>query len=488
MGTDTDTADAPARRSILVVDDDESICALLKAALSQRYDVTACLTGKEAIDRIGEGVYDLVVTDLVLPDVTGIDVLAYAKSRDEFAEVLMITGNASLDSAAAAINNGVSSYMQKPFSIPELRARVEKMIATRTFHLKSLQLMKRSDLVDPTVKGHIDDITTLFHFTRKLMLTLEISEVMRITLEEVNVKAGAEFCTIEIDLLEYREIYTMPTTGEINREHLDRAFAAHWGTAFTRLNREAFVNGDIPHYIYKGRQGEFAGKPEYRCVNYPLVVTGKTIGSLSVWLGAGAEIDHRLDQYLHILTSITSPVIEHVYADLQARFQAKTDSLTGIANHRHFYEALEREISRANRKKGTFALILADIDNFKMINDTYGHQVGDAVIIELTKRLNAGVRTGDVVARYGGEEFVMILPDTGIEGAVVLSTRICESVGESKFEVGKRSIPCTASFGVAIYDGNRPSGKDELIFRADKALYRSKSDGKNRVTVGHADG
>ena len=483
-----DTADIPSKRSILVVDDDESICNLLKAALSQRYDVTACLTGREAIERIGEGVYDLVITDLVLPDLTGIDVLAYAKSRDEFAEVLMITGNASLDSAAAAINNGVSSYMLKPFSIPELRARVEKMIATRSFHLKSLQLMKSSDLVDPTVKGHVDDVTTLYHFTRKLMLTLEISEVMRITLEEVNHKAGAEFSTIEISLLEYKEVYTMPMTGEIGREHLDSAFSAHWGTAFTRLNRESFVNGDIPHYIYKGRQGEFAGRAEYKCVNYPLIVTGKTIGSLSVWIDAGAEVDQRLDQYLNILTSITSPVIEHVYADLLARFQAKTDSLTGIANHRHFYEALEREISRANRKKVAFALILVDIDNFKRINDTYGHQVGDGVIIELTKRLNAGVRTGDVVARYGGEEFVMILPDTGLEGAVVLSTRICESVGETQFAIGELSIPCTASFGVAIYDGGRPTGKDELIFRADKALYRSKNDGKNRVTVGYADG
>jgi diguanylate cyclase (GGDEF)-like protein len=472
-----------AKHKILVVDDDESICDLLTAALSARYDVTSCLSGREAINLIGERDFDAVITDLILPDVSGIDILTYAKSRDEFAEVLMITGNATIDSAATAINHGVASYMLKPFSIQELRGRVEKMIASRMFHKKSLHLIKSSDLVDPAVKGHIDDVTSLYHFTRKLMLTLEIAEVMRIILEEANHKSGAEFCSLEVDLLDYKEVYTMPMTGEAGRETLDKVFAANWISAFTHVDRESFQKGGVQHYIYKGRQGKFSPLAEYRCVNYPLIVTGKSIGSLSVWTAPGIEIDHRLDQYLHILTSITSPVIEHVYSDLHTRFQAKTDSLTGIANHRHFYEVLEREIARANRKKTTFALVLADIDNFKLINDTFGHPVGDAVIIELTKRLNANVRIGDVVARYGGEEFGVILTDTDLSGAVVLANRLCESVAAMPFSGAKHDLSCTASFGLAAYDGNKPISKGELIFRADQALYRSKREGKNRVTV-----
>jgi diguanylate cyclase (GGDEF)-like protein len=474
---------ANTEHKVLVVDDDELICDLLKTALSPRYNVTVCVNGGEAMRLIGEREFDLIVTDLILPDVTGIDVLAYAKSLDEFAEVLMITGNATIDSAASAINHGVSSYMLKPFSVQELRARVEKMIATREFHLRSLQLMKSSDLVDPAVKGHVDDITSLYHFTRKLMLTLEIAEVMRIILEEVNQKADAEFCSIEVDLLDYREVYSMPLRGEIGRDLLDKAFSENWSGAFSSITEENFQNGEVQHYIYKGRQGKFEGLPDYVCANYPLIVTGKTIGSLTVWSAPGGTMEKRLDQYLHILTSITSPVIEHVYADLQARFHAKTDSLTGIANHRHFYEALEREISRANRKKNSFALILADIDNFKSINDTYGHQVGDAVIIELTKRFIANIRTGDVVARYGGEEFGVILPDTDFAGAEVLADRICKAVAGTPFAIAKHSLGCTASFGLVIYHGDAPQCKGELIFKADQALYRSKREGKNRVTV-----
>ncbi|MCL2182532.1 MAG: diguanylate cyclase [Chitinispirillia bacterium] len=474
---------ASGQPKVLVVDDDESICDLLKAALSARYDVTSCLNGRDAVALIGERDFDAIITDLILPDISGIDILAYAKNRDEFAEVLMITGNATVDSAASAINQGVASYMLKPFSIPELRGRVEKMVASREFHRKSLQLIKRDDISDPEVKGHINDVNSLYHFTRKLMLTLEIAEVMRIILEEANQKAGALFCSLEVDLLEYREVYSMPITGEAGRETLDKVFADSWASAFTHIDRESFQKGGIQHYIYKGRQGTFTPLPEYKCLNYPLIVTGKSIGSLSVWTVPGREIGHRLDQYLHILTSITSPVIEHVYTDLQARFQAKTDSLTGIANHRHFYEVLEREIARANRKKTTFALVLADIDNFKLINDTFGHPVGDAVIIELTRRLNANVRTGDVVARYGGEEFGVILTDTDLEGAAVLANRVCESVAATPFTGAKHELTCTASFGLAAYDGTKPVSKGELIFRADQALYRSKREGKNRVTV-----
>ncbi|MCL2218366.1 MAG: diguanylate cyclase [Chitinispirillia bacterium] len=480
---ETVNANNSAEHTILVVDDDPSICDLLNAALSTRYRVTVCMTGREALNLISEWDFDIIITDLMLPDTTGIDILAYAKSRDEFAEVLMITGNATVDSAAAAINHGVASYMLKPFSIPELRGRVEKMVASRVFHLRSLQLMNSSDLVDPAVRGHIDDVTSLYHFTRKLMLTLEIAEVMRIILEEVNNKAGANFSSLEIDLLDYREVYSMPMAGEAGREALDKIFTACWSNAFLYIDRDSFQKGVVQHYIYKGRQGQFSVLPEYKCVNYPLIVTGKSIGSLSVWLPPDRELEHRVDQYLHILTSITSPVIEHVYSDLHTRFQAKTDGLTGIPNHRHFYEMLEREIARTNRKEAQFALVLADIDNFKLINDTFGHQIGDEVLIELAKRLSANVRTGDLVARYGGEEFGIILTDTDLGGASILANRLCEAVASAPFRCAKNDLSCTASFGLAVYDGTKPINKGELIFKADQALYRSKLEGKNRVTV-----
>jgi len=478
-----ETVNASVGYAILVVDDDSSVRELLASALRARYTVTCAESGEEAIELIGVNRYDLVVADLVLPGVTGLEVLACAKNRDEFVELLMITGNATLDSAAAAINNGAGSYILKPFSVSELCNRVEKMLAMRAFHLKSLRLMKRSDLADSVVLEHVNDLSSLYHFTRKLMLTLEVSEVMRIMLEEVNAKSDAEFCTIGVCLPDYKELYSMPRTGEIGRPALDEAFAENWNSAFVGIDRDGFLSGAVPHYVYKGRHGEFNVAPTYRCHNFPLIITGKTIGNLTVWSAAKADIGEKQSMYLHIITSIAAPVIEHVYLDLQVRRQAKTDSLTGIANHRQFYEALEREMARANRKKSAFALLLADIDDFKAINDTYGHQTGDGVIIDLAKRVTANVRSGDLVARYGGEEFGVILSESDGAGALALSKRICESIAKTPYANANHKIPYTASFGLALYDGNSPIGKGELIRRADKALYKSKSDGKNRVTV-----
>ncbi|MFP4163119.1 MAG: diguanylate cyclase [Chitinispirillaceae bacterium] len=477
------TAKRPFECSVLVVDDEEAICQMLNSALSPRYNVTVCKNGKEALAQIEKHDFDLVVTDLMLPDISGIEVLTYAKSRDEFTEVLMITGYASLDTATAALNLGAGSYLAKPFSITDFLIRTEKMIASRLFHLKSLQLMKHSDFMDPAVKGHLSDITSLYYFTRKLMLSLEISEVMRIILEEANQKIGADFCCIGINLLDYYEVYAMPSFGELDIGRLKEVLPQHWDDAFSMLDKDKFVEGDIPLFVYKGRQGEFKPVQQYQSVSYPLIVTGKTIGNLSVFLDIKKEIPPDVNQFLHVLTSIISPVIEHAYMDLQARMQAKTDSLTGIANHRHFHEALEREIARANRKKSCFSLILADIDNFKSINDTYGHQVGDAVIIDLTKRFTANIRTGDVAARYGGEEFCIILPDTDEAGAECLAKRICKAVANTPFADSKYQFIYTASFGLAVYNGAEPLGKDELIFKADEALYESKRAGKNRVTV-----
>jgi len=476
------SAEASVGRSILVVDDDPVVRGYLEEALRARYEVASAASAEEAIELIGKSDFDLVITDLVLPGADGLAVLSCAKSRDEFVEVLMISGNATVDSAAAAINSGAGSYLIKPFALPELRDRVEKMLAMRAFHLKSLLLMKDSGIADPDTLGHVDDLVSLYHFTRKLMLTLEISEVMRIMLEEANAKADAKFCTIEVCLPDYKEIYTMPQVGEADKALLDAAFAENWGGAFVGIAKESYQSGAVPHYVYKGRRGEFCAAACKR-LNFPLVVTGKTIGSLTVWIAENAEISEAQGIYLHILTSITSPVIEHVYLDLQVRAQAKTDNLTGISNHRHFFEALEREIARANRKKSAFALLLADIDNFKSINDTYGHQMGDAVIIDLAKRVSENVRSGDVVARYGGEEFGVILPESDLDGALALSNRICDSISKAPYIGTKHKISYTASFGLAYYDGNNPMEKDELIHSADKALYKSKSAGKNRVTL-----
>lgn len=153
-----------------------------------------------------------------------------------------------------------------------------------------------------------------------------------------------------------------------------------------------------------------------------------------------------------------------------------TDRLTGINNRLKLDQVLEEELHRSQRYGSGFALVLVDIDHFKAVNDTHGHQVGDQVLIEIAHLLAEETRNVDVVGRWGGEEFLVVCPDTDINGAMDLAEKLRQSVGEHRFPVVERM---TASFGVA---GARPGDSIHLmIARADVALYRSKEAGRNRV-------
>lgn len=475
----------PDECRILIVDDEKSVCDLLKDVLDGRYDVTVCYTGAEACALMERGDFDVVVTDLRLPDISGLAVMERAKGRDPYTEVLLITGFASLESATEAINIGAISYVEKPLSLADFQVQIEKAVASRLFHLKCLTLLRNSAGMAPEFKDHLSDITSLYYFTRKLTLSLDVAEIMRITLDEALRKSGGHFCAIGVDVLGFREIYAMSRAGDLPEQQVQELLAAHWKAAFPFLDQEQYRAGKIGTIIYKGRQGPPPRLDGARVESIPLLITGNAIGSLVLFFAQEGARDGVQD-FLTIVSSIVSPLIEHGYMVLQARQLAKTDGLTGIANHRAFHEALDREIARANRRSGVFSLILLDIDDFKKINDARGHLVGDAVIRDLVRRVRESIRSVDLFARYGGEEFGLILPDTDRRGAEILARRILEAVHVKPFVYGQNAVPYTVSMGISIFDTRRAVKKDVLIDQADAAMYASKRGGKNRVSVSEA--
>lgn len=159
-----------------------------------------------------------------------------------------------------------------------------------------------------------------------------------------------------------------------------------------------------------------------------------------------------------------------------------TDGLTGIYNHRYFHEFLDRELHRAKRTSSKFALMLADVDNFKQYNDANGHLAGDETLRELASILLNTTRKTDFVARYGGEEFAIILPDTAIEGGLNVTTSIMKALQDKQWQYAD-VLPCkriTMSIGVATYPENSLV-KEELIKKADAAMYHAKKTGKNKI-------
>ncbi len=164
-------------------------------------------------------------------------------------------------------------------------------------------------------------------------------------------------------------------------------------------------------------------------------------------------------------------------------YLAITDDLTGLFNRRYFFMRLDQEIDRSKRYKEDLACIMIDLDHFKNINDTYGHQAGDLVLKTVSNIIKHFSRNSDIVARYGGEEIIVLLPETDSESAVVFAEKIREAVEECSVPVQKFNVSVTASFGVSSLNltDEDEDAKKELIVKADRALYIAKKNGRNRV-------
>ena len=164
---------------------------------------------------------------------------------------------------------------------------------------------------------------------------------------------------------------------------------------------------------------------------------------------------------------------------------ATTDSLTGVLNRRAFMERMEEEIQRAKREGNPISLILMDIDHFKRVNDTYGHQTGDLVLQRVTDKLIDKSRAYDFVGRYGGEEFVICVLSTEKEAPHSIAERMRQNIEAQTIvtDHDNQTLHITASFGVATCRPESEDGLDTLIKRTDEAMYEAKNSGRNRVCL-----
>ena len=215
-------------------------------------------------------------------------------------------------------------------------------------------------------------------------------------------------------------------------------------------------------------------------VAVPLTSSTTVIGVLLLLDRAdGEEFDDRDLSTLRTFTSQATVAVDNVLLHEEARRLSVTDGLTGLWNFRYFQLTVAKEIERASRFDRPLALLMLDLDHFKQVNDQYGHQRGDSVLIELAERLRGLVRDVDTLARYGGEELVVVLPETDEPGAVRAAERICEAVRATAFGLpGELPVPVTVSIGVAVFPDHGATPVD-LLRAADDALYAAKREGRD---------
>jgi diguanylate cyclase (GGDEF)-like protein len=175
--------------------------------------------------------------------------------------------------------------------------------------------------------------------------------------------------------------------------------------------------------------------------------------------------------------------LKHIQRFSTVKKEAIYDTLTNLFNRRHFEERLSAESQKAFESESNLSIIMVDIDHFKKVNDTFGHDGGDKVLREIASLLKNSVRKHDTVARYGGEEFVLLLPGAPLDPTNMVAERIRRSVENTPFDMGQTQIRITISLGISNFPIHRMKSKEELVKMADLALYEAKRGGRNRVCI-----
>lgn len=413
-----------AKLHLLVVEDDPLAREQMGLMLSRFAGrLTTAGDGAEGLETYRDQQPDIVVTDISMPHMDGLDMAAAIKKLDATVPVVLVTAHNDTEFFLRSIDIGIDGYVVKPVAAETLLGLLTRLAvqlqATRAASARS----------------------RLFQFT------LDINPNFIVTL-------GA---------------------GEV--DYINRTFLDFLGAASLEDLRDGGHDGRLLEV--DGRRHDAAdfswavhidSRPDvtHQAVFLPLPGTADRERTFLLSAAEFPELDRRLVTF----TDIT-PLAEE---RRELLLRAATDALTGIANRAGIDESLARELHWAVTHHLPLSVIMFDIDHFKIINDTHGHQAGDAVLAALTGLVAANVRNHDIVGRYGGEEFLIIAPETELAEGLGLAERLRTAVEGHLFPAAGR---VTCSFGVAALQAGETAGT--LLSRVDDALYGAKNAGRNRV-------
>jgi diguanylate cyclase (GGDEF)-like protein len=243
------------------------------------------------------------------------------------------------------------------------------------------------------------------------------------------------------------------------------------------LSGEGISSEDLTLHVYTPKEGKSLLSPTSFLTQWtlPLRLAGKPLGILSVFPKNGEEFEEKKRELMSTVSNILAISLKNAQEYHRVKEMAVTDGMTGVFNYKGFQEFMKREFQRAKRYKKPLSLIMIDVDGFKAINDSLGHQAGDYVLRELASCLKGSVRNSDIVARYGGDEFVILLPETDLKEAEVLIRRMSSTIKDHPFQWKSKRINIEISYGISsVSELGNGRGENELIRRADSRLYSLK--------------
>jgi two-component system cell cycle response regulator len=450
---------------VLVVDDIPANVKLLEAKLGAEYfDVVTAGSGPEALRKVEEEKPDIILLDVMMPGMDGFEVCQRIKANPATAHlpVIMVTALDQVSDRVQGLESGADDFLTKPVNDVALFARVRSLVRLKTM-VDELRLRQATGESMGLADGN--ENAFLENPGRGRILIVEDREQSALRLAE----------TLSRD-------HDVEVVGDVN-EALVRAKGGDYDLVIPSLSLD--------------RQDGLRFCATLRSLDATRQTPLLTIVDEGDMKRLVRALDIGVNDYLmrpversELVARVRTQLRRKRYADrlrhsLQLSLEmAITDQLTGLFNRRYMSRHLSTLISNAGATGKPVSFLILDIDFFKKINDSYGHDVGDDVLREFASRVSHNVRGIDLACRYGGEEFVVVMPDTDMTFAYMVAERLRQSVADIPFKISvpPGQITVTISIGVTSSEGSVDTA-ESLLRRADQALYRAKRDGRNRVVA-----
>ncbi len=470
MGDDTNNR-------VLIIDDDLTTKAILEDILhSHGFDTRHAGGGKEGLAIVREWNPSVILLDLVMPEMDGTEVCSAIRSMKlpQLPSIIIISMRGDKKIIADSLSKGADDFIVKPIDELELLARIRAQLRIREFY-REIENDKRT-------------LETILDITNAISATLDTARVLEIIVSKVAELTHAIRCSILL-IVKSTEGYVLASHEDPNIRNLKLDLSKYPEIQEVINTKRPLVIEDMAsHPLLNNVKDLVKELRDMSALIVPIVFNDEVMGTLFLRAKRkGKGFTPKEIRFCQIVSNSS------YYAIKNAQLFEKTlkekerlgemairDQLTTLYNHNFFYNRLDEEFERAVRYNVPLSILMMDIDDFKRINDSYGHRVGDHVLKELARIIKKMVRKSDILARYGGEEFALILPHTGLKGAVEEAERIRKIV-ESHSYAGLKLEQVTMSIGVASYPKEGVKNSGDLVNLADNALYMAKAEGKNRV-------
>ncbi len=464
------------KKKILIVDDELFFREVLKDILQKDFAIIEGKDGEEAISLSLKHAPDLIIMDVEMPRKNGIEACRILKADPETRKIplILFTARTNKKDMVIGLKAGADDYITKPVCLPEIIARVDAHLRAKDFY---------SDLEDK-------DLRFLLEITESISAIRNPMAILRLIVEKMAGIMDIARCSI-ISINDKGEVIVKASNDLNCQEELILDLGKYPEIRKSIESKQTVVVNDIKNDPLMFSVREQTEKLGYNSIIViPVIKKESVIGTFFLRTASPIKngITERIYKLCQLIANISANALENaiLFESVQSaqdyfEEMAIRDGLTGLYNHRHFYDRLEEEFSRAGRYAAPLSLVFFDIDDFKRINDLYGHTQGDRVLKRIGKLVKSVARESDIPARYGGDEFAIILPNTAGDGAFDLANRIQAVILDCEFE----NLPgeqITVSSGVSTYENKNVQSFNDLVHLVDEGMYKSKNQGKNMVS------